>query len=161
MDGGSSIMKRPAVVVVALAVALAVGLAQREPRSDAAPPSPRVRAAPRTAAADLLLPDLVPPPERSLFAFAAGAPSPRKTAPGAPPVPQWVDRPAVGPALPRLVGFVRRTGRSLAVLAWNDEVLVLGAGQTQAGVTVESIDDETSVRLRIDDGRELQLLAEG
>ncbi len=57
---------------------------------------------------------------------------------------------------PRLVGLVWRSGRLLAALAVDGEVVLAGAGDLAGGVTVVSVDDE-SVRIRRADGSETTL----
>ena len=69
----------------------------------------------------------------------------------APPVPA---PPAPGP---RLVGLVRRSGRLVAALALDGEVVLAGPGESAAGVTVVSVGDE-SVRIRRGDGSESTLV---
>jgi Tfp pilus assembly protein PilP len=57
----------------------------------------------------------------------------------------------------RLVGLLRRGGRTVAALAADGEVEIAGPGETAAGVTVLSV-GEDRVRVRRADGREETLV---
>jgi hypothetical protein len=89
---------------------------------------------------------------RDLFRFAdAERPSGLEEV----PAPRAGDPAATPPSAsgPRLVGLVSRAGRRVAALAADGEVLLVGPGETAAGVTVLAVDDD-GVRIRRADGSE-------
>jgi hypothetical protein len=162
-------MRRAALMALVVTAGVMIGLTRRGPRGDTVQPSPRPR--PTPAAEEVAsLPELLPPPERNVFAFAGRG---GRSGPGQPVAavgeaqrpPAWSAAAEDGSAasvaaLPRLVGFLLQGERLMAVLAWQSEVLVLGAGDAQAGLLLESVDEEFGVSLRLDDGRQLELLPE-
>jgi hypothetical protein len=107
-------------------------------------------------------PSLVPAPQmRNVFQYAdGGAPAARaeKAAPTPPStliplVPSPVPSPLV-----RLVGLLRRGGRVRAALALAGETAVLAPGESAAGYTLVSIDEDEGVRLRAPDGSTVVLM---
>jgi hypothetical protein len=137
----------------AVLAAIALWATAREPSAPGLRPSP-VAARPSPAAE---APSAAPTPERAarnVFRFAdesrdEGGGAPRE--PAGPPVDA---RPAPTPESgPRLVGVVRRGGRTLAALAQGGEVELAGPGESAAGVVVVAIGDE-GVRIRRHDGTE-------
>lgn len=137
-------------VAVLGALALGRGPAPRAaaPVAPRPAPLPAPAAAPRPRAAD-------PEGIRDLFRFADAPPAASGRVAGERPEETEVTRPAV-PG-PRLVGLVSRAGRLVAALAADGEVLLVGPGETAAGVTVLSVDAE-GVRVRRADGSEETLL---
>jgi hypothetical protein len=83
---------------------------------------------------------------------AAVTPSPAGSSEAA---PEGLSVPS--PDGPRLVGLVRRSGRLVAALAEDGEVVLAGPGEVAAGVTILSVDEE-GVRIRRADGREERLV---
>jgi hypothetical protein len=135
---------------VALA-ALALG---RGPARRPAAPGGRLPTAPR-AEAPAPSPRVVDPEAiRDLFRFADALPSLEETPARA--GTQAGDVAPEPPSGPHLVGLVSRGGRLLAALAAEGEVVLAGAGDTAAGVTVLAVDDE-GVRIRRADGSEERL----
>lgn len=130
-------------VVAALAVTWGVGRDAAPRRSGRAPLSPRV-----LEASPSPLPRIDPHALRDVFRFAdePAASGPAEPGPGT----RASAEPVSGP---RLVGLIRRGDRLLAALAIDGEVLLAGPGETVAGLTVVSVDDE-AVRVRGSDGRE-------
>ncbi len=133
-----------------LAVALAAARSGRAPAAvpDVVPPAnPQERSLPAAP--------VVPEGLRDVFRFAD-----RPEAP-APESPKFLlDEPAAAAAMPpgpRLVGLVRRAGRTVAALALDGEVVLAGPGESVSGVTVVEIGDE-SVRIRSEDGDESTLV---
>ena len=61
--------------------------------------------------------------------------------------------------LVRLVGLVRRGAQTKAALAIAGDTVVLAAGETAAGYTVVSIDEDEEVRVRTPDGGSVVLVA--
>ena len=143
---------RPRVLLVALGIVAlaALALGRGPARRAATPPPARPAATPRAEAAPALravdpgqIRDVFhqdEPPRPAGMRSRAAAP-----APGA--------RPSAAPSGPRLVGLVSRGGRTLAALAADGEVVLAGAGEAAAGVTVLAIDDD-GVRIRRADGSE-------
>lgn len=87
---------------------------------------------------------------RDVFRFA-DAPSPparAQTGPAAGPANEPTPVPG-----PRLVGLVWRSGRLIAALAIDGEVVLAAAGEAVAGVTVVSVEAD-AVRVRRPDGTE-------
>jgi hypothetical protein len=131
-------------VVALAALALGRGPASRPappPRAETAEPSPRV---------------VDPEGIRDLFHLAD---APRPAAHGEPSGAR-VDEAGVAtpaPSGPRLVGLVSRSGRLVAALAADGEVVLAGPGETAAGVTVLAVDGE-GVRIRRADGSEETLV---
>jgi hypothetical protein len=72
--------------------------------------------------------------------------------------PLTMPSPSPSPAV-RLVGLVHRAGRTRAALAVAGDTVVLGAGETAAGYTVVSIDEDEGVRVRTPDGTIIVLAA--
>jgi hypothetical protein len=140
-----------ALGVVALA-ALALG---RSPARRPPAPVDRLPTAPR-AEAPVPAPRAVDPEGiRDLFHFADAPPRPEE-APGR-PTTATRDVAAAPPSGPRLVGLVSRGGRLVAALATEGDVVLAGPGETAAGVTVLSLDEE-GVRIRRPDGTEETLV---
>ena len=80
-------------------------------------------------------------------------------------------RPVITPARPTIVvpepspsplvrwgGLVHRRGQTKAALAVPGDTVVLGAGETAAGYTVVSIDEDEGVRVRTPDGGSIVLV---
>jgi hypothetical protein len=136
------------------AVALAaLALEQRPGAPPPPPPALSPGESPRAGTAPSAARPVDPAAIRDLFRFAderapvAGSMSEA--------VRRWGDAPlpTSAPSGPRLVGLVRRAGRLVAALAADGEVVLAGPGETAAGVTVLSVDDE-GVRVRRADGSE-------
>jgi hypothetical protein len=72
------------------------------------------------------------------------------------PAPIAAPSPSPSPAV-RLVGLLRRKGELKAALAILGETVVLAPGESAAGYTVVSIDEEEGVRVQGPDGGTLQL----
>ena len=148
---------RARVLVLAAAIAVVAVYLLRDAGSGA---SDRPAEAPRLVPPPPTLP--APPvvplrPTRNVFAYADAArpaPAPRPTVVPA-PAPLG-PAPSPSPAV-RLVGLVRRGGQLKAALAIAGETLLLGAGESAAGYTVTSIDEDEGVRVRGPDGVTLQL----
>jgi hypothetical protein len=135
--------------VAALAVTWDVSRNAATPRSDAPALSPHaVEATPSP------LRSIDPRALRDVFRFADEAVAPAQVEPGPMSPPAKGPAPASGP---RLVGLIWRGGGLLAALAIDDEVLLLGPGDTAAGMTVVSVGGE-AVRVRRSDGTEETLL---
>lgn len=136
-------------VVALAALALGRGPSPRPATRRAAPTLPS--AAPSEPSASPVDPEEI----RDVFRFAreAGAAVSTEAGPGA-PAPRPTPSAAAGP---RLVGLVRRSGRLLAALASDGEVVLAGPGEPAAGVTVLSV-GEDGVRVRRPDGSEATLL---
>jgi hypothetical protein len=136
------------LALASLALALAVARSSGPP---AGKPQPAPRATPVVVAAS-------PPPLaleglRNIFRFAddragASGPAPKRAEEALAPA-----APAAPPLGPRLVGLVSRSGRLVAALAVDGEVVLAGPGEVAGGITVLSVDDE-SVRVRRGDGSE-------
>jgi hypothetical protein len=104
----------------------------------------------------------IPPSLRNVFEYSDAAPRP------AIPVPKAVTaaslpsvtlpEPSPSP-LVRLVGLVRRGAQMKAALALAGDTVVLATGETAAGYTVVSIDEEEGVRVRTPDGGSIVLTA--
>jgi hypothetical protein len=96
-------------------------------------------------------------PARNVFRFADEIPVDRgSTARGIEARPADDPTGPVPETGPRLVGVVRRGGRTLAALAQGGEVELAAAGESAAGVVVVEIGDE-GVRVRRRDGTETVL----
>ena len=145
-----------AAALVGLVVALAAGAVGRAPARS--PQSPRVARpveAPRLAGAASATPTADPAGIRDVFRFADGPSLATRGEPAATRVEGERAVPDV-PAGPRLAGLVRRAGRLMAVLSVDGEVELAGPGDSVAGVTVLSVDEE-GVRVRRADGSEQTL----
>lgn len=95
---------------------------------------------------------------RDIFRFGGDSPARKLKGADEAVVPGAV-RPEEEPASPsaaRLVGLVRRSGRLVAVLAIEGDVVLLEAGQTAGDVTVLQVTGET-VRLAVSGGDEMTL----
>ena len=150
-----SVVLGATLALVSLAVALAV---TRGGAPDGT--TPTARETPGAVSAPTVVPS--PPPLalgglRDIFRFAddrAGLASGRpRLAEDSPPPPITV-APVLGP---RLVGLVRRSGRLVAALALEGEVVLAGPGESAFGVTVVSVDDD-AVHVRRRDGSESALV---
>ena len=142
------------VVSLVAVAALAYFLRAAGGSGDSEPPAERPREAVRT---DQFAAPVPPPgvPVRNVFEYSDGAP-PAPPAAGAgvariTPPPAQAPAPVPSP-LVRLVGLLRRAGQTRAALAIAGETVVLAAGESAAGYTVVSIDEEEGVRLRAPDG---------
>lgn len=96
-------------------------------------------------------------PSRNPFRYAEEAKSGVRLA------PRPVAAPTAAPPAPppiRFVGLVTREGNVRAALALLGDVLVAGPGEEVAGYRVLAIDEETGVRVRTPDGREILLRLE-
>jgi hypothetical protein len=138
-----------ALVLVAL-VLLALEVVQRSPASPPQP-SPRPAAPPPSASATSPGPAV----SRDIFRYA-DSPEPQSHAARASREADERRTEPPPPAGPRLVGVLRRGGGLLAALAVEGEVVLLSPGQSAAGATLLSVDEE-SVRLRLADGSERTL----
>ena len=74
------------------------------------------------------------------------------------PPPFAAPEPSPSP-LVRLVGLVRRGAQTRAALAIAGDTVVLAAGESAAGYTVVSIDEDEGVRVRMPDGVSMVLAA--
>jgi hypothetical protein len=101
-------------------------------------------------------------PLRNVFEYGEGtvrAAAPPRAAIAAPPVPTII-QPVPSPSpLVRLVGLLRRGGRTRAALAIAGETIDPAAGESASGYTVVSIDDDEGVRVGTPDGSTLVLAA--
>lgn len=101
------------------------------------------------------------PPMRNVFEYADGAPAARVDSGVAAAVsrasPPVAPAPSPSPIV-RLVGLLRRGGRVRAALAISGETAVLAPGESAAGYTVVSIDEDEGVRLRGPDGSPILLV---
>ena len=139
------------LTLVSLAVALAVRSGEapaggaRAPLREMAPtaqPSP---------------PPVDPDRLRDIFRFADDEAEPES--PAAPVIIEREATPgasAMAASGPRLVGLVWRSSRLFAVFVVDDQVVLVAPGESVAGVTIVSVDDE-SVRIRRGDGSESTL----
>jgi hypothetical protein len=152
------------VLVVAACAALAAAYLFREVggsgASDRPPAPPRTTAVVPSAALPLAPPSA---PLRNVFEYSdppSGAPSvPDGPALAAPSVATAPQDPSPEPSpLVRLVGLVRRAGQVKAALAVAGDTVVLAAGESAAGFTVISIDEDEGVRLRGPDGAVVVLM---
>jgi hypothetical protein len=145
----------PAAALVGLAVTLAafaLGRAQTPPPLPARVAQPTE--APRLAGEASALPTADPAGIRDVFRFAD---EPPPVLHGEPAARVEAERTAAdAPDGPRLVGLVRRAGRLMAALSVDGEVELAGPGDSAAGVTVLSVDEE-GVRVRRADGSEQAL----
>jgi hypothetical protein len=139
-------------VVALAALALGRGPASRPAAPGAARPAPPPRAETAEPSPRVVDPEGI----RDLFHLAD---APRPAAHGEPSGAR-VDEAGVAtpaPSGPRLVGLVSRSGRLVAALAADGEVVLAGPGETAAGVTVLAVDGE-GVRIRRADGSEETLV---
>jgi hypothetical protein len=147
---------RARVLALAVVAALAAAYLWRDSgsgASDAPVAAPRAPAAPPLAAQPPSA--AAPAPLRNVFEYAdAPRPAAPESAPTAAPVTAPVPSPS--PAV-RLVGLVRRNGQLKAALAVLGETVVLARGESAAGYTVLSIDEEDGVRVQAPDGGVLRL----
>jgi hypothetical protein len=132
------------LAIVSLMVALAVARSGGSPAA-AARPTPRETPAAVPSSALPIAPETL----RDIFRFADD----RDPSPAAPAFVEDEAAPAPPPSGPRLVGLLWRSGRLVAVLALDGEVVLVGPGESAAGVTVVSVGDD-SVRIRRGDGSE-------
>jgi hypothetical protein len=146
----------PAAALVGLAVTLAafaLGRAQTPPPLPARVAQP-AEEAPRFAGEASALPTADPAGIRDVFRFAD---EPPLVLHGEPAARVEAERAAAdAPDGPHLVGLVRRAGRLMAALSVDGEVELAGPGDSAAGVTVLSVDEE-GVRVRRADGSEQAL----
>jgi len=138
-------------IVALAALALDRGQPRRRVTPAVGPPAPR----PRGEATGLTPRAVDPGSIRDLFRFADA--SPRGAAARARAPAGEEDAAPSAPSGPRLVGLVRRSGRLVAALAADGEVVLAAPGETAAGVTVLAVDDE-GVRIRRADGSEETLV---
>jgi hypothetical protein len=147
---------RPLAVALTVAAVAALALTLSV-RRDEAPARPRVPAAGPAALQQATAPPRTIDPRtlRDVFRFADEpvASARAEAEPGQAARPAADAEPA---SHPRLVGLVSRGDRLLAALAVGDEVLLLGPGETVAGITVVTLNGE-SVRVRRSDGTEQTL----
>jgi hypothetical protein len=143
-----------ALGVVALA-ALALGRAPGRP--PAAPVAARPVASPPAEAAEASPRAVDPDAIRDLFRFAGEAPRLAREVSDTGAEEEEPNVASLAPSGPHLVGLVSRGGRRLAALAADGEVELAGPGETAAGVTVLTVDDE-GVRIRRADGTEETLV---
>jgi hypothetical protein len=140
------------LALASLAVALAVARSGGPPDGAARPTARETPAAVVASPPPLALAGL-----RDIFRFAddhAGVSSPAAQRVEEAPAPPM---PAAPPSGPRLVGLVWRSGRRIAALAVDGEVVLAEPGDVAGGITVLSVDDE-SVRVRRGDGSESLLV---
>ena len=128
------------------------GSSRAGPEERPAPTPPPEAQAPPGAS-----PESSPLPSRNPFRYGGEAK----------PVLRLPSRPEASPALPpptpspiRFVGLVTREGKLRAALSVSGDVLVAGPGEEVAGYRVLAIDEETGVRVRGPDGREILLRLE-
>ena len=113
-----------------------------------------VRGAGETAAA-------IPPSLRNVFEYSDAVSRP--ATPVASRAVTTVTPPSLPPPEPspsplvRLVGLVRRGAQTKAALAVAGDTVVLAAGESAAGYTVVSIDEDEGVRVRTPDGGSIVL----
>jgi hypothetical protein len=138
------------LALVSLVVVLAVARSGGSP-AVAARPTPRETPAAVTPSA----PPVAPETLRDIFRFADDREAPSRAAPAL--VEDEAAPLAPAPPGPRLVGLIRRSGRLVAALALDGEVVLAGPGDSAAGVTVVSVGDD-SVRIRRADGGESTLV---
>jgi hypothetical protein len=154
------------VVLLTAAAALAVlyllrtmsgpGTAERGEAPDRTPRA--VRGAADTAAA-------VPASLRNVFEYEDAAARPALAAP--PRAATTAALPSLVPPAPspsplvRLVGLVRRGAQTKAALVVPGDTVVLGVGESAAGYTVVSIDEDEGVRVRTPDGGTIVIAAAG
>ena len=112
---------------------------------------------PEAHAPPAAFPEASPLPSRNPFRYGGEAK----------PVPRLPPRPLASPALAaaapfpiRFVGLVTREGRLRAVLSVSGDVLVAGPDEEVAGYRVLAIEEESGVRVRGPDGREILLRLE-
>ncbi|PYQ48893.1 MAG: hypothetical protein DMF78_20115 [Acidobacteria bacterium] len=146
-------------MVLAVAAALAAAYLWRDAGSGASDAPAAAPRAPVPPARAVEPPAVTVPPARNVFEYADQRP-PLAAAPSATsaatPVPTVAPAASPSPAL-RLVGLVRHGGQLKAALAVFGETVVLGPGESAAGYTVISIDEEEGVRVRGPDGSAVQL----
>jgi hypothetical protein len=136
------------VIVPVVAVVLVGLLLFREEGPGAAGPPPPVPRAPAPAA-PLSSAPLPVSPRRNVFAYGATV-APESAPPAAKPpsLPAPVPTlPAAPPPPVRLVGVVQQGGALKAAIALGGEVVMLGVGEERGGYRVESIDEESGVRV--------------
>lgn len=155
-------MRRQAFGIVAVVLLVLVAVVRHGPRGAAAPASPALPPAEEPTPVPPL-PTLPRLPERNPFAFVEEVADPRDSQHAGTVSAEAERMPAasgteiaLAPSV-RLVGFVRRGGVPLAVLATDDGVLVLGAGQTGGGLDVVQLDEDAGVTIRRPDGEEFSL----
>ena len=147
---------RARVLVLAVVAALAAAYLWRDAGSGASDAPAAAPRAPVPPAHAVEAPAVPTPPARNVFEYADQRP-PVAAAPSAVTPPLTVaPAPSPSPAL-RLVGLVRRGGQLKAALAILGETVVLAPGESAAGYTVISIDEEDGVRVRGPDGSAVQL----
>ena len=148
---------RARVLVLAVVAALAAAYLWRDAgsgASDGPPAAPRAEPLPARTVERAAV---ATPPPRNIFEYsdqgpvAAAAPRVTSAAPRA-----ATPSPSPAPAV-RLVGLVRRHGQLKAALAIAGDTVVLAAGESAAGYTVVSIDEDEGVRVRAPDGSVVQL----
>jgi hypothetical protein len=152
-------VKRALLVVAAAAAALLGALFLRAagpvlegeaPLPAASPTAPPVTAVPT-----------LEPPSRNVFRYAdqpaaAAGPAPLLV----PAAPVVEPPPALQPPPPepvRLVGLVRRGAAWRAALSINDDVVVLGLGESSGGYELVAIDEAEGVTVRDPQGQERRL----
>ena len=149
---------RARVLVLAAAIAVVAVYLLRDAgsgASDRPAEPPRLVPPPPTLPPPLAAP--LRPTTRNVFEYGdAGRPAATPRASLAPARPAPEPLPSPSPAV-RLVGLVRRGGQLKAALAIAGETVLLGAGDSAAGYTVTSIDEDEGVRVRGPDGVTLQL----
>ncbi len=139
-------------MVLAVVAALAAAYLWRDAGSGASDGPPAMPRGALPPARTLEPAAVATPPARNVFEYADAKP------PAAPPVasapaPEPVTAPAASPSpAVRLVGLVRRHGQLKAALAITGDTVVLAPGESAAGYTVVSIDEDEGVRVRAPDG---------
>jgi hypothetical protein len=127
-----------------------------QPREEPARIPRPVRGAGETTAA-------IPPSLRNVFEYSDAAALPAM--PVATRAVTTAPLPSVAPPEPspsplvRLVGLVRRGAQTRAALAVAGATVVLAAGESAAGYTVVTIDEDEGVRVRTPDGSSIVLPA--
>jgi hypothetical protein len=147
------------VLVLAVVAALAAAYLWRDAGSGASDAPAAVPRAPMPAPRTVEAPAVAAPPARNVFEYAdqqRTASAPLTTGSAAMPAPIAAPSPSPSPAV-RLVGLLRRKGELKAALAILGETVVLAPGESAAGYTVVSIDEEEGVRVQGPDGGTLQL----
>ena len=130
-------------------------------------PAGSPRAGPQQRPAPTPPPAAHAPPEASPESLPLPSRNPFRYGGEAKPVLRLPPRPGASPVLApptpspiRVVGLVTREGKLRAVLSVSGDVLVAGPGEEVAGYRVLAIEEETGVRLRGPDGREILLRLE-
>ncbi len=147
-------MRRAALLLTALvgAFAFAVSRGSLIPSLPQAATS-QIRPSPTPA-----LPEPVADLGRDPFEYASSS-SVRGERPSVPAVslPSLEGAPPKTTAPVRLIGFVQQAGRMRAALVIDGETVLLAAGESALGYTLEAADEQSGARLRTPDGSDLAI----